>query len=63
VAVGRRLQELIGKGASPVGVETVPGSTEIGYVIRGDLAQLVAQRAIEVDFGFGYRKRYLVETV
>jgi Family of unknown function (DUF6345) len=63
VAVGRRLRELIGKGASPVGVETVPGSTEIGYAIRGDLAQLVAQRAIEVDFGFGYRKRYLVETV
>jgi hypothetical protein len=63
VAVGRRLQELIGKGASPVGVETVPGSTEIGYAIRGDLAQLVAQRAIEVDFGFGYRKRYLVEAV
>jgi hypothetical protein len=63
VAVGRRLQELIGKGASPVGVETVPGSTEIGYAIRGDLAQLVAQRAIEVDFGFGYRKRYLVEVI
>ena len=60
-AVGRRLRELVGEGASPVDVETVPGSTEIGYVVRGNLAQLVARTAIEVDFGAGYKKRYWVE--
>jgi hypothetical protein len=62
-AVGRRLRELVGQGASPVDVETVPGSTEIGYVVRGNLAQLVARKAIEVDFGSGYKKRYWVEAV
>lgn len=60
-AVGRCLRQLIAKGVSPVAVEVVPGSTEIGYDIRGNLAQLAARRAIEVDFGSGYRKRYWVE--
>jgi hypothetical protein len=39
----------------------VPGSTEIGYAVRGNVAALVARKAIEVDFGSGYRKRYWVE--
>jgi hypothetical protein len=60
-AVGRTLRQLVGKGVSPLDVTVVPGSTEVGYAVRGNLAQLVARRAIEVDFGSGYRKRYWVE--
>ena len=60
-AVGQRLRDLIAKGVSPQGIETVPGSTEIGYAVRGNSARLVARKAIEVDFGSGYRKRYWVD--
>lgn len=60
-AVGQRLRDLVARGAVPVAVQTVPGSSEIGYLPRGDLARLVARKAIEVDFGLGYRKRYWVD--
>lgn len=60
-AVGRRLRELIGRGVAPVNVEVVPGSTEVGYAVRENVAGLVARQTIEVDFGSGYRKRYIVE--
>jgi hypothetical protein len=46
------------RGSVPTQFETVPGSTEVGYQIRGNEAVLVAQRLIEVDFGDGYRKQY-----
>ncbi len=45
-------------GKMPIGFFTVPNSTEIGYDIRGGEAILIARRAVEVDFGNGYRKRY-----
>lgn len=51
-----------GGGRMPLGFTTVPGSTEIGYDIRGDEAVLIARKAVEVDFGNGYRKRYWVTT-
>jgi len=47
-------------GQMPQDYTVVPGSTEIGYDIRGDEAVLVARRAVEVDFGDGYKKRYWV---
>ena len=49
-------------GQMPVGFATVPDSTEIGYDIRGDDAVLIARKAVEVDFGNGYRKRYWITT-
>lgn len=58
----KRLTSWAVKGAMPVGFTTVPGSTEIGYDIRGDEAVLIARKAVEVDFGRGYRKRYWVIT-
>jgi hypothetical protein len=58
----KRLASWAAKGAMPVAFTTVPGSTEIGYDIRGDAAVLIAQKAVEVDFGRGYRKRYWVTT-
>lgn len=62
-AVGAKLRGLVGlsKGAGPVGFTTVPGTTEVGYDIVGDTAQLIATRSIEVDFGSGYKKLYRVQ--
>jgi hypothetical protein len=58
----RQLAAWVVKGRVPVEFTTVPGSTEIGYDIRGDEAVLIARKAVEVDFGNGYRKRYWVTT-
>jgi hypothetical protein len=44
----------------PLGYSDVPGSLEIGYDIKGNEAYLVAMKEVEVDFGLGYKKRYLV---
>lgn len=49
-----------GGGGMPLEFTTVPGSTEIGYDIQGDEAVLIARKAVEVNFGNGYRKRYWV---
>jgi hypothetical protein len=40
----------------------VPDSYEIGYVIRGNNAILVAREEIEADCGGGFTKRFAVET-
>lgn len=60
-AVGRRLRALIDGGADITGVETVPGTTEVGYDFHNGSGELVARKGIEVDFGGGYRKRYWVQ--
>jgi hypothetical protein len=49
------------KGRMPAGYTVVPGSTEVGYAIRGDQAFLVAVREVDVDFGSGLYKRYRIE--
>lgn len=59
-AWGRTLAARIGKGDIPGNFSVVPGSTEIGYAINGNRAELVAQQAVEVDFGYGLKKRYWV---
>jgi len=59
---GKQLASWVARGAMPLEFTTVPGSTEIGYDIRGNVAVLVARKAVEVDFGNGYRKRYWVTT-
>jgi len=48
------------RGEMPLSFTEVPGSTEVGYDIRGNTASLVARRAIEADFGGVLRKRYWV---
>jgi len=48
------------RGEMPLGFTVVPGSTEVGYDIRGNTTSLVARRAIEADFGGVLRKRYWV---
>lgn len=58
----KQLASWVAKGGSgmPLEFTTVPGSTEIGYNIQGDEAVLLARKAVEVNFGSGYRKRYWV---
>jgi hypothetical protein len=60
-AFSDRLRSMAVKGDLPVGFAIVPGTTEVGYDVQGDQASLVAQRSVELDYGGGYRKRYLVK--
>lgn len=62
-ATGAKLRAIVarGKGPGPVGFTVVPGSTEVGYDFKGDTAELMATRTIEVDFGSGYKKLYRIE--
>ena len=61
-AWGRQIASFALRGPVPTNFTVVPNSTEIGYAIQGNEARLAAQRAIEVDFGQGIRKRYWVST-
>jgi hypothetical protein len=56
-----RMKEWIIKGKMPLGYQTVPGSYEIGYAIKGNEAQLVARRDIEVECDKGIFKRFALE--
>ena len=58
----KRLAVWAVQGTMPVDFTTVPGSTEIGYDLQEHEATLIARKAMEVDFGNGYRKRYWVTT-
>jgi len=49
-------------GRMPERHAVVPGSFEVGYVIRGNSATLVAREEIEADCGGGFLKRFVVET-
>lgn len=46
--------------ATSAQIEALPGTTEIGYHIKGNEGKLVARREVEVDFGGGILKRYEV---
>jgi len=58
----KRLANWAVRGHAPLGYATVPGSTEVGYVVRGNTTAIVARKVVEVDFGNGIYKRYWVET-
>jgi hypothetical protein len=61
-AFSERLRRLASSsGDMPVGFAVVPGTTEIGYDVEGDAALLAAQREVELDFGGGLKKRYLLK--
>ncbi|AEV85539.1 hypothetical protein ACWT_4517 [Actinoplanes sp. SE50] len=57
----RRLRRAAAGGRVPSAVRVVPDSTEVGYAVHGDGAVLVARREVEVDFGGGLAKRYVLE--
>lgn len=56
-----QLTDLMARGQGPVQYNIVPGTYEIGYVVDGNVASLVARRDIEVDCGGGLRKRYSIQ--
>ena len=61
-AFSDRLRRLaVSSGDMPTGFGVVPGTTEVGYDVDGDTASLVAQREVELDFGGGIKKRYLLK--
>jgi hypothetical protein len=60
-ALQRRLRRVAAGGHFPSGVRAVPTSTEIGYALRDGDAVLVARREVELDFGRGLSKRYVLE--
>ena len=57
----RRMRAFIVQDRLPKSFAEVPGTSEIGYVMRGDEAALVARREIEVDHGHGITKRHRIE--
>jgi hypothetical protein len=57
-----RMKIAVVRGKMPLAFAPVPGSTEVGYVIRGNSAQLVARQEVEVDCGGGFLKRFIVES-
>ena len=56
-----RMKSFVISGFMPRGFATVPGSFDVGYSIRDNTAVLVARQEVEVDFGHGLLKRYVVE--
>jgi hypothetical protein len=57
----KRMKSFVVNGTMPRAYATVPGSYEVGYAIRENTAVLVARHEVEVDFGHGLFKRYIVE--
>jgi hypothetical protein len=60
-AFSRRLRDMVARGSTPLNYRAVPGTTEIGYDVSDGDATVVAQRAMEVEFEGGFRKRYWVK--
>jgi len=57
-----RMKTWVLTGRMPERYAVVPGSFEVGYVIRGNNAILVAREEIEADCGGGFLKRFVLET-
>lgn len=57
----RQMKSFLLNGGVPRASSPVPGSFEVGYSIRGNTAVLVVRQEVEVDFGHGLLKRYVVE--
>lgn len=56
-----RLKTWVLGNGMPERYSVVPDSYEVGYVIRGNNALLVAREEVEVDCGGGFIKRFAVE--
>jgi hypothetical protein len=57
----QRMKAWVLSNSLPQRYAVVPGSFEIGYVIRGNNAVLVAREEMEADCGGGFIKRFVVE--
>ncbi|WP_084197014.1 DUF6345 domain-containing protein [Paracoccus versutus] len=58
----RLMRDLAARGAAPLSLRTLPGTTEIGYGIRSNTARLVARQGIEIECVRGFRKRYWIQS-
>ncbi|WP_347266519.1 DUF6345 domain-containing protein [Paracoccus sp. (in: a-proteobacteria)] len=58
----RLMRDLAARGAAPLGLGVLPGTTEIGYGIRSNTARLVARQGIEIECERGFRKRYWIQS-
>lgn len=58
----RLMRDLAARGAAPLNLGVLPGTTEIGYGIRSNTARLVAREAIEIECRRGFRKRYWIQS-
>ena len=60
-ALQNRLRSVAAGGHVPTSVRVVPESSEIGYAFRDGDAVLVARQEVEIDFGQGLAKRYILQ--
>lgn len=58
----RLMRDLAARGAAPLQLQILPGTTEIGYGIRSNTARLVARHGIEIQCVRGFRKRYWIQS-
>jgi len=58
----RLMRDLAARGAAPLSLRILPGTTEIGYGIRSNTARLVARQGIEIECVRGFRKRYWIQS-
>lgn len=58
----RLMRDLAARGAAPLGLRILPGTTEIGYGIRSNTARLMARQGIEIECVRGFRKRYWIQS-
>ena len=56
------MRDLAARGAAPLSLRILPGTTEIGYGIRSNTARLVARQGIEIECVRGFRKRYWIQS-
>lgn len=58
----RLMRDLAARGAAPLNLRILPGTTEFGYGIRSNTARLVARHGIEIQCVRGFRKRYWIQS-
>ena len=58
----RLMRDLAARGAAPLHLTILPGTTEVGYGIRSNTARIVAREGIEIECARGFRKRYWMQS-
>lgn len=58
----RLMRDLAARGAAPLNLTILPGTTEVGYGIRSNTARIVAREGIEIECARGFRKRYWMQS-
>ncbi|SMO53390.1 DUF6345 domain-containing protein [Paracoccus laeviglucosivorans] len=58
----RLMRDLAARGAAPLTLSVLPGTTEVGYGIRSNTARLIVRQGVEIRCVRGFRKRYWVQS-